>query len=289
MEVAKKVHSIYIPGYAFPEWVVKPELWPSHRFSDTITFYHKEDSLDTVKLLMTEREPCNIGMRRIYSTLKMESEFGWKHGAYRLSTKEHPMPNVAVYCNATVYTESKGFFNVHVLNLIGCALDSYEQPDYKYIQTRQHVLDFYTKMWRLALKAAKYLKGQGKINRFIVYNVGGGAFSGEYGNRFISDIFEPAFLPLMAEFSIAGIEVIGYKLKTSTRTSDVCGLGFIPDVFDTNLVTPQDLFINAWDPWSLIGNGNERDDSLDGHWGRISNMAVLGWLKTNPQMKFMGV
>lgn len=46
------------------------------------------------------------------------------------------------------------------------------------------------------------------------------------------------------------------------------------------------MYVNAWDPWSLIGNGNERDGSLDGFWGRSSNMAVLGWLPTNPDMIF---
>ena len=49
------------------------------------------------------------------------------------------------------------------------------------------------------------------------------------------------------------------------------------------------LFVNAWDPWSLIGNGNERDNSLDGWWGRVSNMAILGWLPTNPSIKFYPV
>ena len=41
------------------------------------------------------------------------------------------------------------------------------------------------------------------------------------------------------------------------------------------------LFINAWDPWSMIGNGNKADKSLDGYWGSVSNMAYLGWPFTN--------
>jgi len=49
------------------------------------------------------------------------------------------------------------------------------------------------------------------------------------------------------------------------------------------------LYVNAWDPWSMIGNGNDRDGSLDGHWGRRSNMAVLGWSPTNPSIKYRAV
>ena len=38
---------------------------------------------------------------------------------------------------------------------------------------------------------------------------------------------------------------------------------------------PYTLFINAWDPWSIVGNGNNGDTSLDGYWGRISASALL--------------
>ena len=44
------------------------------------------------------------------------------------------------------------------------------------------------------------------------------------------------------------------------------------------------LYINAWDPWSLVGNGHAGDNSLDGKYGRISAMAWLSWYKTNPYL-----
>lgn len=28
------------------------------------------------------------------------------------------------------------------------------------------------------------------------------------------------------------------------------------------------LLVNAWDPWSMVGNGNAGDNSLDGFYGR---------------------
>ena len=49
------------------------------------------------------------------------------------------------------------------------------------------------------------------------------------------------------------------------------------------------LFVNAWDPHSLLGNGNESDSSLDGWWGRISNISVLGSSLTNKQIKYIGI
>ena len=44
------------------------------------------------------------------------------------------------------------------------------------------------------------------------------------------------------------------------------------------------LFVNAWDPHSFIGNGNERDASLDGWYGRHMAMALLGWPGTNEHL-----
>jgi hypothetical protein len=276
LQDAIRVRQIYCEGCEFPEWVVDSALWDTHAFSKTIAFYHKEDSLEDVRKLALQREPCNIGMRRLYDGDALQAAFGWKHGAYGA---DKPMPNFAVYCNAIIHTEEKGVFQAHVLNLIGCALDSNRQPDVQNYKTRESVIGFYSQMWRLALGAVKHLKK----TKFQIYNVGGGAFAGRYGDDFTTEIFEPAFLPLRSEFEAAGIQILGYDFDSKRFTG-----GFIPDCLNE---PTQDLentvYVNAWDPWSLIGNGNEMDNSLDGAWGRSSNMSVLGWLKTNPVMKFI--
>lgn len=48
-------------------------------------------------------------------------------------------------------------------------------------------------------------------------------------------------------------------------------LGKFPDKKDTtSWLQSTDIIVNAWDPHSLVGNGNKDDDSLDGRVGRIS-------------------
>ena len=260
----------------FPTWVLHPKMWKTHNFSDTVIFYHKEDTLEDVKRVALEREPCNIAMRRLYDTDAMARRFGWKFGAYNETS-----PNIAVYCNATVYTPERKFFNVHVLNVIGCALDSPRQPDVQRYKTKEDIIGFYRSMWRLALEAIKFLKK----SKFQIYNVGGGAFAGKYGNFFTAEIFEAAFLPLVPEFEAAGIQILGYDFQQKKFNG-----GFIPGSLNEPTQDMENtVYVNAWDPWSLIGNGNEMDNSLDGWWGRCSNMAVLGWPKTNPYLKFIGV
>ena len=280
MEIAKRIRSLYYPGYAFPEWVLDPQIWKTHNFDTVKVFYHAQDSLVDVKKLMTEREPCNIGLKRLYNQKDLQKYFGYSEGAYCMSTKEKLMPNIAVYTHATVYRPN-GFVKAHVVNLIGAAFDHPDQPDFKYFQEKplSTVVEFYRNMWRLALAAAEVTS----CKQILLYNVGGGAFAGPFYERFREEIFEPAIKPLLPLFEKKEITVIGYDWFLHTFTSPS-----IPECLDeVNLETT--LFVNAWDPWTLIGNGNERDRSLDGFWGRISNMAILGWLPTNPSIKFMAV
>ena len=47
------------------------------------------------------------------------------------------------------------------------------------------------------------------------------------------------------------------------------------------------LFVNAWDPHSVIGNGNYHDNSLDGHIGRCTDMAPMSFYPTNPGIRIV--
>lgn len=253
-------------------------------FACTTAYYHSSDALEDVKQLLVQREPTNMGMRRFYDLEGMQRVFGWRRGAYERSTAEQLMPNIAVYCHATVQLPDGARKLVHVLNLVGYALDSPRQPDYAYFRARPYsdLVVAYTRMWQLALACAKDLKEEGRIHRIHVYNVGGGAFAGPYSGR---DTFGAAFTPLRAEFERAGIEVIGYDWRSHTFDEHA----LIPDILEDEEEVRGTLFVNAWDPWSFVGNGNASDHSLDGAWGQISNMSVLAWPLTNPQIRFRAV
>jgi hypothetical protein len=46
------------------------------------------------------------------------------------------------------------------------------------------------------------------------------------------------------------------------------------------------LWVNAWDPFSMLGNGNYGDGSTDGYFGRKTAISVIGWPVTNPDITF---
>lgn len=278
-DAAKKVREIYVTGYAFPAWVL--DHWDVHDFKSTTILYHADDSLDKVKLLATQREPCNIAMRRLYDENAMEAAFGWKVGAYSQTTAAEPMPNFGVLCHAQVMLNSRRV-QTWVLNLIGIAHDSPMQPDFAAYRGKDAVLAVYRRIWTLAVAAINMLYDQGHIDTVKVYNVGGGVFRGYTFNDFVTECFEPTFFSV-AKHIRPGVKVQGYD----TRTKQFNG-GAIPDVLAQEDPS-RTLYINAWDPWSLIGNGNEYDRSLDGSWGRCSNLAVLGWPVTNPHIRYVRV
>ena len=71
---------------------------------------------------------------------------------------------------------------------------------------------------------------------------------------------------------------------------NISDLGFFPSLLENPWVhKAKTLFINAWDPHSVEGNGNEADPSLDGRIGRITNIAVNGTPMTNPHMQYIAV
>jgi hypothetical protein len=66
-------------------------------------------------------------------------------------------------------------------------------------------------------------------------------------------------------------------LKTKT---DIEYTGVIDEI--KNLQGNKICYINAWDPHSIAGNGNENDKSLDGYIGANSAISLLSWPPTNP-------
>jgi hypothetical protein len=74
------------------------------------------------------------------------------------------MPNIAILCHTHVLIKST-FYQIYVINLIGFAYDSSNQPDYIYSKKQlekgipevQTFIIHYTKMWKLAYYASKKL------------------------------------------------------------------------------------------------------------------------------------
>lgn len=294
---AIKLHAIYAKRRQFPPW--SAEYLIGGQFQDLrppTLLCHDRDDKATCLQVAIQREPVNIAMSQHYDSDEMLRAFGYQYGAYHNSTKSKLMPNIAIVCETWVNRKaSTGEDDVptthmrraNVINLIGYAFDSRRQPDYAFFTDAmgnidlERLEDAYAEMWYLAFFACVHWLDTGSRERILRYaGVGTGAF-------------RPEKVPERRFFAM--IDRAFDRARTRAKTNfpnvpvRVVAMGNVPnEVFalsDDELA--RSLFVNAWDCWSMVGNGNYSDRSLDGIWGRHTSMALQCWPMTSPAFHVM--
>ena len=237
--------------------------------------------------------------------------------------KEHLPPNFAMYIETPISNEfnnEQHKQNIKVLNCIGYAFDDKCQPDYKYFidsQTndfKEGKKEMYERKIYDIFQFIFTCVHQKNIKTLAMSYIGGAAFSGLYpGNE---PEYRIVFLKKFGEFIQnnpdidKGLEIVivgcerDYTMREFAKefTKKCRELGF------ANVVCPgpqhrdvpalcfylQDknehtLYVNAWDPHSIVGNGNENDRSLDGFFGRTTAMAFLSLPCFNPHIQYFNL
>eukprot|EP00927_Polykrikos_kofoidii_P044167 TRINITY_DN3820_c0_g1_i1.p1 TRINITY_DN3820_c0_g1~~TRINITY_DN3820_c0_g1_i1.p1 ORF type:complete len:323 (+),score=43.32 TRINITY_DN3820_c0_g1_i1:150-1118(+) len=282
--LARKLYRVYTKGYAFPMWSIDMlEAGDLESYAATVTvFYLARDDFSLVKKMATEREPCNIAMNRLYDANMLHEMAGYRSGAYGASTLEKLMPNIAIYCKTPLKLGDRRV-DVHVINIVGFAFDSTSQPDYQYFfkdermspEKVDELVKHMMAMWRYIFECAT-LKN---LQYIQIADVGGGAFS-----TYLMRSPETSYNRLkQASLSPVIKEYPGIEVQQLERIPDCCFSG------ETSNRLDQTLLVNAWDPWSMVGNGNALDNSLDGFFGDCSAMAVLCWPPLNPKLTYQAV
>ena len=313
------LRDIYYDGYEFPDWntdlnvfrFVYPEL-----AKETLVYYNRSEvseykEKEALGNVVKYREPCNIEMNRLYDKNKLLNEFGWENGYYGKYYDEYGVlaPNFGIYCKTPVaYKKLTNLKNlkkniIHLYNAIGYAFDNDKQPDYKYFienNKQDELIEKYKKIFQLILQCAK----EKKLNTIVMSAVGANNFAKLYKDNDFNENTEsniqyfqrtkwvPAFLEVFKDIQdIQGIKIkfMGMKkeyviinelLKNNidVKKNDI---GFFPDNIK-EVQIENTLFVNAWDPWSIVGNGNSGDYSLDGYIGRSTFAGPLTFPSTNP-------
>merc|ERR1719409_300889 len=174
------------------------------------------------------------------------------------------------------------------------------QPDAKHFLplTPSKEEDLLKRMGRIFDKIfAAAIKYERKV--IVMAGFGCGAFSVLYRKDLFVNAWMPAFRKSFSAWSTklheAQVEEISMMgghddptlkatIKNANFTSKVYTYFPEPICGDLGARLGDTMFINAWDPWSIMGNGNFADHSLDGYIGRATAIAALGWPKTNPYL-----
>ena len=301
---AEELYQIYNPNFRPPVWSIKS--CENKDLSETTKIYCDEGAdKDEVIRLAREREPVNMVMDRHYDENSLQKNFGYKTSAYQniYSESRKTPANIAVYTKTPVKWGEKET-TANVINVIAPALDSKKQPDYKiFFDTKnntdifrkylyaQHMESVFNKIFQAAV--------DNNNKEIILSGFGLGFFSSLCGEVAAQDGYKTGLKNSLKKFESnllkRGIKIsynsyeandtfpdgIIRSLTKNLRGEKIIG-GIDEIVFKQN--DENRLYVNAWDPHSFVGNGNEGDNSLDGWWGRMTAMGFLCSPLTNQHL-----
>jgi hypothetical protein len=303
---ARELTALYEPGYEPPKWSIEQagQIVRDHG-AEAMVYYtafptdRRSDAevLEEAMLLTQCREPVNIAMDRsgaIKDRARIKAFFGcdayYGAAAAQALSEDRDLPvNIAIYAPAMVrlqdeeHKEGAELGRIHFLHAIGCALDSTKQPDYIWFKQlpkedqRDKMIMFYDTVLAKIFQCAK----DKKLKTILLFAVGMANFAKLYPGGGTA-LTKQVFLPLVEKY------VERNKKINVIYGAELTKLGFFPNPkfaqFTEDGATPA-LFCNAYDGFSVIGNGNGNDHSLDGYVGAHSSSAVMGTPQVNSYLR----
>jgi len=316
---ARELRSFYNKGYEFPEWAIEKSYDNYTKImKPVVVYYDKGANLVHVRRQARERQPVNIDDTLLFDTEKFAAKYGYEDSYYTRYYKDNKelAPNIAVY--TPTYVEGR-VEPIHVINSVRYVFSDKRQPDWKCLIRDNSI--------RQEDVSAVYARVFEKIYQCAIDHgctciamplIGTGSFASVYRSNptqdsdgwsgrvaFLLHVWLPQFWKiwsrickkhpairtvLMADsfednFELGHLNTFMNK-KGITKKFSV--IGSFPECLD-KVDTAKTLIVNAWDPYSIPGNGNKKNKSLDGEIGRITNIAINGTGLTNTSMTYKSV
>ena len=295
---ARRIYSCYHKAYAPPKWSLDEHLDLLHG-QQAKCYCPRRHSIEQCRALLTLREPVNIagqGADVYFNKQRLQIYFGHSQGMYNNRKVQYAtLPNLSVYNTSPVRHISgneawEEVDRMHFLHCIGYAFDSKRQRDYKEIlhnktpsQYKPCLRRLYKHIFHTVFVCAK----EHGLKKIALGLVGAGVFASLYPTDFRAEIFQPALEHAMQQhkWSLSNIATLGND-KITIRNRTLPQLGFFPAQCLSKIDAENTLVVNAWDPLSMVGNGNAGDNSLDGWIGRHTACAFMCFPPTNPSIAF---
>lgn len=288
-DLLKQIREIYFERYAFPDWILRVKKTMYNKYAKTcIVLYNSDDNesttLENVKLLMENREPTNIAMGRLYDSNKLNKILGYKQGVY--GDFEHSV-NISVFVKTPMQVGS-GFIEVNVLNVIAPAFDNQQQPDFKYFNYSKNEEDL-IKRFTLIFQMILHTTIIEKFKKLYLCGFGLGAFNNNarHYTEGLRRVFGGKQLPFEIFFMDYSPRIFGEQQLYKYCKYVKANYHHLNTEIESTEDLQDSLFINAWDPWSFIGNGNAGDNSWDGAFGRFTMMSILAIPQLNKYIQYV--
>lgn len=309
---ASQLFKVYVDGFAPPEW--SKNILNKEEYTKSVKIYgDKEADKKEVFQLVSQREPVNIATQRAYDSEKLQKLCGYQISGYyqTIAEKKRKPANIAIYAKTPVKYQEKDYQDAHVINVIAPALDTKNQPDSRFFfdydydkefeseeefkktaifkteAYKEHMQSVFDKIFQCAI--------DNNHKEIVLSSFGLGVFSGLCPDGAVHKGYLDGLTEYLKSFGSAlnkrGIKIShnsysggdfskDIKKVVNDNTEGLFGNILTGDIISllsqkNDLKTKDRLYVNAGDPHSIVGNGNEADESLDGWWGRISAMGVL--------------
>ena len=286
----EKAVSCYTDGSAPPhspkDYMEYRKLIPDMSKAVVYSFL-EQDTHEEVVCYASRRWPCAMGRYILTDTAKFADFFPWMTDkpAYRMLKGGEKPVQMAILTIAKSYVGKV----VHLFNMIAPDLqEDFATADNIYFTRNAghdesyffyELAKWHARNWLLAFRAAEEL-GFTKVSKSMP---GAGAFWPEtWGGEevFVPKVFNVAMQLVDDDRKELGIEFVDAPWFPSSKQGH------------HNVVSSLEedvLYVNAWCHSSFIGNGNARDGTLDGAWGRVAPFAVIGWPPSNPFLGYKDV
>lgn len=304
----KTLFDIYDPAYRPPMWIINANIINQiiTCMKDTVVYFDSNDNLSTnvknVKLLTSMREPVNIACKKYYYQNALYLAYGYTNSIYGST---HNSVNISIFTRTPFQpaNELNNYNNNFIINLLSVcspAFDSKEQPDFLFFGSNQCKNTIHLR-FALIFKMIFECAIRKEMNHIMLIGFGLGAFGNSVkdyaeGLRITYNTYKTRLQENNIKLYYCDYNKNSYN--NITESIDV-KMSFLLINYDflyeaINQISNQCdiskvLFINAWDPHSILGNGNFADRSWDGHWGRRTAISVLGFPHTNPHIQYIDI
>ena len=275
------------------------------------------DAQHMVHVLLQNREPTNLSMSKHHDVERlvqlMTTYYGRQH-AYRESyyskywlENKQLAPNIAVYCetpavdwsldprNERLDFDHNHALRLRVLNVIGFGFDDPKQPDFQRFRNERGSVALTSairSVFEKILACVVYFQDKSHpITWMHVPEFGCGEMAGGQRGRAneVNVIFNWMWHEFEPRWRAAGAHATRAHIYKDGSFSDNTLRPFpVWQEYARNAALhgglDNRLFVNAWDPHTLVGNANFGDASMDGYYGRSTAMALLCWPLTNGNM-----
>lgn len=301
--ILHKLFETYFDHFCPPLWILDFKF--DKTLLEKVTCYYDDSSSHSeAEKLLTFREPTNIEMNQLYYKDKLQQNFGYSQSVYHSNS-----PNIAVYCYSpcklSIHSNIK---YIHVINVIGVALDNRNQIDYKLLKKLQdkyiRSMVYKSKISNVFKKILQCIQDENAIQNIVLHGFGLGVFSSLAPELEINPI--SVFNECLMDFLIQLSDIkqdLSFKVTLNFIQKLPFDIRQFKNLSIQHIRTPIDqllssystsnlkstLFVNAWDPFSMVGNGNAGDNSLDGYFGRLTAMSVLCWPLFNKYIMYKSV